>query len=56
MICVVLLPSKPSAGGTKYSARVMHSNEESKKKHETMGFYDGWNKAAEQLADYMKSK
>ena len=38
------------AGGTRYEARVRHWSEEAMKRHESMGFHDGWGKAADQLA------
>jgi uncharacterized protein YndB with AHSA1/START domain len=41
---------EPTAnGGTKYTARVMHQNEEHAKKHEEMGFIEGWSAVWEQL-------
>jgi uncharacterized protein YndB with AHSA1/START domain len=41
--------------GTKYTAIVMHADEAGMKKHEAMGFRDGWGKALEQLVEHMKS-
>ena len=38
------------AGGTRYEARVRHWSEEAMKRHQSMGFHDGWGKAADQLA------
>jgi uncharacterized protein YndB with AHSA1/START domain len=35
--------------GTKYTATVLHGNEESCEKHEAMGFEEGWGKALDQL-------
>jgi uncharacterized protein YndB with AHSA1/START domain len=35
--------------GTKYTAIVLHGNEESCNKHRAMGFEEGWGKALEQL-------
>lgn len=35
--------------GTKYTATCLHSDEDSAKKHDGMGFHDGWGKAWEQL-------
>jgi uncharacterized protein YndB with AHSA1/START domain len=35
--------------GTKYTALVLHGDEEGRKKHEEMGFHDGWGKALDQL-------
>jgi len=35
--------------GTKYTAVVIHKNEEDRQKHEKMGFQEGWGKALDQL-------
>lgn len=35
--------------GTKYTALVIHGDEEGRKKHEEMGFHEGWGKALDQL-------
>jgi len=40
----------PRDGGTHYRAGSRHWDEESHKRHEAMGFHDGWTKVAEQLA------
>ena len=45
----------PRVEGAEYTAIVMHSNEESRKKHHAMGFQDGWGKALEQLVEHMKT-
>jgi uncharacterized protein YndB with AHSA1/START domain len=37
------------AGQTRYTARVHHWTAEDKKRHEDMGFHEGWGKAADQL-------
>lgn len=39
------------AGGTRYEARVRHWSEAARKRHEDMGFHEGWGKAADQLED-----
>ncbi len=39
---------------TKYSAHVMHADEEGMKKHAAIGFHDGWGKALEQLVAVAK--
>jgi uncharacterized protein YndB with AHSA1/START domain len=44
----------PHGNGTKYTALVIHGNEEDRKKHETMGFHDGWGKALDQLVAMVK--
>jgi uncharacterized protein YndB with AHSA1/START domain len=38
------------AAGTRYAARVMHKNDEDSRKHEEMGFEQGWGSAIAQLA------
>jgi len=40
--------------GTRYSARVLHKNAADSQKHETMGFYDGWGTAIDQLAAFIE--
>jgi uncharacterized protein YndB with AHSA1/START domain len=40
---------------TKYTAIAIHKDEESKKKHEEMGFHQGWGIALDQLVEHMKS-
>lgn len=39
----------PQGAGTLYRAVVLHANEETRAKHEAMGFQEGWGKAADQL-------
>ena len=41
---------------TKYSALVVHGDEESCKKHEAMGFYGGWATVLEQLVEVMQAE
>ena len=40
--------------GTKYTALVIHGDEEARKKHEQMGFHEGWGKALDQLVEVAK--
>jgi uncharacterized protein YndB with AHSA1/START domain len=47
---------EPHGSGTKYTALVMHGDAEGRKKHEEMGFHDGWGKALDQLVAYMKKR
>lgn len=37
-------------GGTQYTARALHADEAGRRKHEEMGFLEGWGAAAEQMA------
>ena len=41
--------------GTRYIARVLHLNEQHKKQHEEMGFFDGWNTCITQLEEFAKA-
>lgn len=41
------------AGGTRYSARVLHKNAADSRKHEDMGFQEGWGTAIDQLAAFV---
>ena len=37
--------------GTKYTARVLHRDEADRRKHEEMGFHDGWGTCIDQLGE-----
>lgn len=43
-------------GKLKYTAIAKHRNQEDKRRHEEMGFHDGWSKVSDQLVELMKSK
>jgi uncharacterized protein YndB with AHSA1/START domain len=49
-----ILTFEPEAHGTRYTARALHANEETAKKHAEMGFEPGWNKALDQLVETAK--
>jgi uncharacterized protein YndB with AHSA1/START domain len=53
MTAVLMFEKVPQ--GTKYTALVIHSDEESRRKHEQMGFHHGWGKALEQLVAMAKA-
>ncbi len=40
--------------GTRYSARVLHKNAADSRKHEDMGFHDGWGATLDQLAAFIE--
>lgn len=42
--------------GTKYTAIAQHAHPDARKKHEEMGFLDGWSAALDQLVAVMTSK
>ena len=41
--------------GTKYTALVMHGDEAGRKRHEEMGFHQGWSQALDQLVAVVKN-
>ena len=47
---------QPHGGGTKYTATVIHSTEADCKKHEAMGFHQGWGTALDQLVALVRNK
>ncbi|MBC8794125.1 MAG: polyketide cyclase, partial [Tagaea sp. CACIAM 22H2] len=44
------------AKGTRYTAMAIHGDEETRKKHEEMGFHHGWATVLDQLVDHIKAK
>ncbi len=46
---VGIIDFAPEGKGTRYTARARHWSEETLRRHEAMGFYEGWGKVAEQL-------
>lgn len=42
-------------GGTRYTAIALHRDEDARKRHEEMGFHDGWGKALDQLVAHAKT-
>ena len=46
----------PSGKGTKYTATVIHGDEQARRTHEGLGFEEGWGKALDQLVEYMKGR
>lgn len=45
----------PEGTGTRYVAIAIHGNEETRKKHEEMGFHTGWSTALDQLVALAKT-
>lgn len=43
-------------GKTRYTARAMHKNEADRKKHEEMGFQEGWGQCLDQLVELASKK
>jgi uncharacterized protein YndB with AHSA1/START domain len=50
-----ILTLEPRGNGTRYTAIAVHRDEAGRKKHEEMGFYDGWGKALDQLVAHAKA-
>lgn len=50
-----IVTMEPTATGTRYTAIAIHRDPESKKKHEDMGFYQGWGTALDQMVAYIKA-
>lgn len=50
-----ILTLEPNGSGTRYIATAMHRDEEGRKQHEDMGFYDGWGTVLDQLVAYIKT-
>lgn len=48
---LVIVTFEPEGTGTRYTARVRHWSEETLKRHEAMGFHEGWGIVAGQLAE-----
>jgi uncharacterized protein YndB with AHSA1/START domain len=46
---------EPRGTGTKYTAIVIHADEEARKTHEERGFQDGWGTALDQLVAFVKT-
>lgn len=53
--CTALITLEPCETGTRYTATVLHGDQEGCRKHREMGFEEGWGKALDQLVTYMKS-
>lgn len=46
---------EPQGSGTRYTAMAVHRDEATRKRHEEMGFYDGWGTVLDQLVEYVKT-
>lgn len=51
--CVLTL--RPSENVTRYVAKALHGDEEARRRHEAMGFHDGWGTTLDQLVVYAKT-
>ena len=46
---------EPQGSRTRYTAMAIHRDEAGRKRHEEMGFRDGWGKALDQLVAHAKT-
>lgn len=53
-VFTAILTFKKQGKGTKYTALVIHRDEDGRDKHAAMGFHDGWGKALDQLVALAK--
>jgi len=51
-----VLTFEPSGKGTRYVATAIHRDEAGRKKHEEMGFHQGWGTVVDQLVEYVKKE
>ncbi len=51
-----VLTLEPSGKGTRYVATAIHRDEAGRKKHEEMGFQEGWGTVVDQLVEYIKKE
>jgi len=51
-----VLTFEPSGKGTRYTATAIHRDEAGRKKHEEMGFHQGWGMCLDQLVEYIKKE
>lgn len=50
----VLELERIGSAGTRYKAIAIHGDDAARKKHEEMGFHDGWGTVAGQMVEYIK--
>ena len=49
-----IITFEAEGSGTRYASRVLHKNPEDSRKHEDLGFHDGWGTAIDQLAGFVE--
>lgn len=50
-----VLQLERQGAGTRYTAIAVHGNADSRKKHEEMGFHDGWGTVVDQMVEHIKA-
>ena len=51
-----VLQLERQGAGTRYTAIAVHGDADSRKKHEEMGFHDGWGTVVNQMVEHIKAK
>jgi uncharacterized protein YndB with AHSA1/START domain len=51
-----IISLEPQGKGTKYTATALHRDAEDRKRHEEMGFFEGWGTVLDQLVALMRTK
>jgi uncharacterized protein YndB with AHSA1/START domain len=51
----VVIELEPRGSGTLYRATAIHKDEAGRKRHEEMGFFEGWGTMLTQLVEYVKA-
>jgi uncharacterized protein YndB with AHSA1/START domain len=51
----VVLMESDGKGGTNYTAIAIHRDEDGRKKHEAMGFHQGWAQVFDQMVEHIKA-
>ena len=54
-VFTAIISFTPEGDGTRYTAKVLHSDVAGQEKHEKMGFQDGWGRALDQLVALAKT-
>ena len=55
MLFTAVITMETQGTGTRYVATALHRDESGRDKHKTMGFFEGWGKALDQLVSHVKS-
>ena len=54
LLFTAIVTLEPHGAGTKYTAIALHGDEEARRKHEEMGFHEGWGTVLDQLVAVVK--
>ena len=55
LLMTAVVSFEPQGSGSRYTAIAMHAEPESRRKHEELGFHDGWSAALDQLIELAKA-